>query len=68
MNFDTRSIPLRTPAKMMVSVMSAKTIKQISADTPSEMNIEKYPSSASFVPLPQMYSKRYLITQPPITE
>ena len=35
MNFDTRSIPLRTPAKMMVSVMSAKMIKQISADTPS---------------------------------
>ena len=35
---------------------------------PFEINSEKYPSAASFVPFPFTYSIRYLMTQPPITE
>ena len=67
-NFDTRSIPFRTPAKMIVRVNRQNRIKQSSVDTPSEINSEKYPSAASIFPFPLIYSIRYLITQPPITE
>ena len=38
------------------------------AELPFEINSEKYPSAASFVPFPFTYSIRYLMTQPPITE
>ena len=34
-------MPLRTPAKMIASVKKANRIKQISVDTPSEINEEK---------------------------
>ena len=38
---DTRSTPLRTPAKMMERVKTVKMAKQISADGPLEMKAEK---------------------------
>ena len=41
MNFDTRSMPFSTPAKMIVSVSAANTAKQTSAETPLEINAEK---------------------------
>ena len=41
MTLETRSTPLRTPAKMIASVMPVKTRKQSSEDTPLEMKDEK---------------------------
>ena len=41
MSLETRSTPLRTPAKMMPSVKSANSRKQTSADAPSAMNALK---------------------------
>lgn len=38
---DTRSTPLRTPAKMMASVKAVKIRKHTSADSPLEMKLEK---------------------------
>ena len=49
-------------------VKNAKIRKQTSVEVPFEINSEKYPSSASFWLLPFIYSIRYLITHPPITE
>ena len=41
MTLETRSTPLRTPAKMIASVKMVKMTKQISAEAPLEMNDEK---------------------------
>ena len=68
MSLETRSMPFCTPAKMMTSVNSANTMKHISEEKPLEMKLEKYSSVASALPWPRMYSARYLITQPPMTE
>ena len=65
---ETRSTPLRTPAKMMPSVNSAKARKQISVTAPLEMKSEKKPSAASAWLWPARYPTRYRMTQPPMTE
>ena len=67
-NFDTRSIPFRTPAKIIANVINTKIKKQISVAAPLEMNEEKYPSAATVPACPVIYSNKYLITHPPITE
>ena len=38
---ETRSTPLRTPAKIMASVKTVKIRKHTSADSPLEMKLEK---------------------------
>ena len=47
---ETRSTPLRTPAKMMPSVIKVNSRNAISASRPLEMKPEKYPSDASALP------------------
>ena len=41
MSLETRSTPLRTPAKLMPSVKNANSRKQTSADAPSAINALK---------------------------
>ena len=41
MSLETRSTPLRTPAKMMASVAPVKMTKHTSADRPLAMKLEK---------------------------
>ena len=41
MHLDTRSTPLRTPAKMMARVNKVNARKHSSTDTPLEINPEK---------------------------
>ena len=54
----TRSTPLRTPAKMMPSVIKVNSRNAISASRPLEMKPEKYPSDASALPWPVRYWAR----------
>ena len=55
---ETRSTPLRTPAKMMPSVIKVNSRNAISASRPLEMKPEKYPSDASALPWPVRYWAR----------
>ena len=55
---ETRSTPLRTPAKMMPSVIKVNNRNAISASRPLEMKPEKYPSDASALPWPVRYWAR----------
>ena len=55
---ETRSTPLRTPAKMIPSVIKVNSRNAISASRPLEMKPEKYPSDASALPWPVRYWAR----------
>ena len=50
------------------TVKKLKITKHSSAEPPFEINVPKYPSSASLAAFPFTYSARYLMTQPPMTE
>ena len=66
----TFSIPLSTPSKTTIAVMPRKRANQRSGSTLDEINEPKNapPFAAISEPLPVAKPKRYLRTQPPITE
>ena len=65
---DTFSTPCFTPAMMTRNTISANRTNQNSALGELAMNAEKYSSVAMAAACPRRYSKRYLVTQPPITQ
>ena len=61
-------MPFLTPAYITISVSNVNIIKHISAENPPEIKSVKELSPAKSLLSPTIYSARYLITQPPITE
>jgi len=63
-----RSTPFSTPSRMIPIVSAAKSRNHPSTPPAEPRKVEKYASCASSIVPPRRYSKRYLHTQPPMTQ